>query len=214
MKKIIYAIISLSLICTANIFAQSSENYRPVQNPESFQEQLEQTAAQTKTLEATFTQTQSLSFLETSMESKGNFFYDSEEKLRWEYTDPFEYAILFKGETLHILDAGDVNKIELGGNEMFQSISSIMKASIHGDIFGMEDFDVEVFEGSENYKASLKPLNEQYKQYLDHMEVFIDVETYQVQKVILFELSGDNTQIEFTSRKINELLPEGIFEVK
>ena len=86
----------LLLICSfgsASAFAQP-KGYKPVGNVAAFQQALAKSTAALQTLQSDFVQTKHLSMLADKMTSKGKFYYRKEDKVRIEYTAPFQYLLV------------------------------------------------------------------------------------------------------------------------
>ncbi len=60
------------------------------------------TAAELKSMSCTFVQTKNLSMLNDKMVSKGQMYYSQPNKLRWEYTSPYNYIFIFNETKVYV----------------------------------------------------------------------------------------------------------------
>ena len=92
-----------------------------------------------ETLSSDFTQTKHLEMMEDAAISKGKLFYKAPDVLKWEYTSPYDYKILFKGNQLFINDEGDKSVTNLSSNKIFEKIINLISGSINGKLLDDKD---------------------------------------------------------------------------
>ncbi len=191
------------------------EDFVPMLDEEKFRNALTGFNRETNTLMSDFRQVKHLDILTEDIISAGKFYYMKESKLRWEYTDPFDYSIIFNGNDILIRDEDRESRYNTDSNRMFRQISQLMSNVIRGDILEEnEEFSVTCFENKREYLIILFPVNEQYRQFFQEIEVHFGRDDMLVSKVKFTEQSEDFTLIEFTKKKRNETIPDTIFLVQ
>jgi len=73
-----------------------------MKNVAGFRQSFSEVTKKTLTIEAGFIQEKNLSVLSEKIITKGKFLFKKENKLRWEYTDPFHYLIILNNGTMFI----------------------------------------------------------------------------------------------------------------
>ena len=65
-------------------------------------EQVNSVASEIKTMNCVFVQTKQMSMLNEVMKSRGEMWFESPSKLRWEYISPYSYMFIFNGDKVKI----------------------------------------------------------------------------------------------------------------
>ena len=168
MNKIVSTIVGL-LIFTSILYAQE-EKFTPIQNIDQVKNELAKLTENTQTIQSPFTQEKHLSFLEENIISKGEFFFKSPNQLRWEYSEPFEYIIVFNDKNIFIKDDGKISTFDTESNKMFSEINNMMIGTIQGNLFtDSERFHVKYFESKSQYLLELEPKMEEMKGMLKNI---------------------------------------------
>jgi len=200
-------------LLSTTLFAQK-EGFKKVTEESNFRKKIETVTLSTKSISSDFIQKKQLSFMEEPIISEGHFYFKKEQKIRWEYQQPFSYIVILNGSNLLIDEEGHTNEIDLKGNKTFQEINATINNSMQGKVWGdSKDFTPSLFENEELYLIQLTPETEQMREYLTKIEVFFDKKSYQLEQVILLENGGDFTQISFKNRKINGEVEEALFKL-
>lgn len=214
-KKIfnIWILITFLGLFSTTSFAQKV-GFKKVIDETTFREKMEAVTKSTKCISSDFVQEKQLSFMEEPILSEGQFFFKKEQKIRWEYQQPFSYIVILNGSDLLINDEGHKNEIDLKGNKTFQEINATINNSLQGNVWGdSKDFTPILFENDNLYLIQLTPETAQVKEYLTKIEVFFDKKTYQLERVILFENGGDFTKISFKNHEINGEIENTLFKL-
>ncbi|MCK9400151.1 MAG: outer membrane lipoprotein carrier protein LolA [Bacteroidales bacterium] len=185
----------------------------PVKDPSKVIEQINLTSSKTNTLTADFTQVKEMSFLEEKVVSSGKFYFKKDKQLRWEYTEPFTYAIILNYDRLRIIDEGRSKDFEAGSNRMFLEISDVMTGMVNGTLLNSSQFTTTWSEATGHYLAELIPIGTTMKDYLMRIELKVSKLDFTVEELKMFERSGDFTQITFRNKKLNETIPAEIFRL-
>lgn len=187
------------------------QDFKPVANFNKIQAEINKTSESIKTIKSNFIQEKQLSFLTESIKSEGLFRYKKEDRLRWEYTQPFKYLILFNGNEVVIKDGNNTNVFDAGSNALFKQINNLMLGAVKGDLGKNKDFDFSLNESPKQYQLLLKPVNDNMKKYVAGVEIYFEKGDLAVSSIKIIESTGDFTKITFYDRKFNEPIDEKTF---
>lgn len=189
--------------------------FLPMKNPQQFIHKLSEVTQTTNTIESRFIQEKNLSVISEKIITRGKFYFKKENKLRWEYTDPFRYLIIMNGERVLIKDEKKENRFDAASNKIFTEINSIMVGSIRGTILNEDKkFRIDFQENTEFNVVKLSPLSQQLKVYITEIRIFFNKINYSVSKLEIEEPSGDFTKIEFTGLKLNTPVSDENFSIR
>ena len=209
----IISIFVLVILSGFNGFSQSG--FTIMKNPQQFSRSLSEITQSTNTIESKFIQEKNLSVISEKIITRGKFYFKKENKLRWEYTDPFSYLIIMNGDKVLIKDEKKENRFDAASNKVFTEINSIMVGAIRGTILNeTKKFNIEYRENSEYHLVKLSPLSQQLKMYIAEIRIFFNKVNYSVSRLEIEEPSGDFTKIEFTGLKINTPVSDENFSVR
>lgn len=194
-----FLLLILILILPAILSAQT-----PMKDPAAFKAGLAATARTTKSIESNFMQEKHLAMLSENIKTRGKFYFLKEDKLRWEYTEPFKYLFILNGGKIFIKDDNRESKFDVNSNKMFREINVILMGSVQGTLLNdQKRFSAGFFENKMSYIVKLRPLTSQLKQSLSEIIINFDKTDYSVTRMEMHEPSGDYTKIDFTGKKIN-----------
>ena len=201
------------IFCAQSFHGYSqSESFKPMNDAEQFSENLKSFNRETTTLVSDFRQVKHLDILSEDIVTYGKFYFKKEDKLKWEYSDPFEYTIIFNGNEIMIRDENRESRYNTESNQMFRQISRLMSNVIRGEIMEEEEeFSTGYFENKLEYLVILTPKTEQYRQFFQQIEIYLGRADLLVKKLKFIEQSEDNTLIEFSNEKRNEPIPDTVF---
>ena len=213
MKK--HSLCTLVMVIASFLFLniRAQENYIPVKDPDLLRQKVIETSKQTSSISSDFVQIKRLSFLEEDVQSEGKFYFQKENQLRWEYSKPYFYLIIFNHDTILIQDENKTNSYDAASNRMFREINNIMLSMVNGTILESKNFDFEYFEDPSTYMLELIPLEEGMKEFLSKIRLFVNKNDYSVDELYMIEKSGDYTHIRFINKIMNEEIPEHIFDL-
>lgn len=213
MNKILSTIISVFIFAT--IIKGQGNGFEKVQDIDQVILELSKLTENTSTIQSQFIQEKQLSFLTENIISTGEFFFKSPDKLRWEYSEPFEYIIVFNDKNIFIKDDAKISTFDTESNKMFSEINNMMIGTIQGNLFtDNERFNVSYFENSTQYLLNLEPKLPEMKSMLKSIKIYIDKSDISVAKIKMIESSDDYTSIDFQNRKLNQTIDDHKFIVK
>ena len=207
--RVIFSIVFLLFVAKQVVFGQEV----PLNNQEAeeLREKVLEKASQIQTIRSDFTQKKHLDFLSNDIESLGKMVFKSPDLVRWEYTKPFQYSVVFKGDQLLINDEGNKNRIDLASNELFRSLNDLIAKSIKGDLFDEGEFEIEYFTAKDHYLVNFHPRKEPLNSYIKTFQLTFNKEDGDVAAVKMIEPSNDYTFILFENRVLNEVVDPKVF---
>jgi outer membrane lipoprotein-sorting protein len=201
------------LLCILQV-ACSQGHFQEMKDPAVFKEKFAAATRKTNTIEAGFIQEKNLSILSEKIITKGKFMFQKENKLRWEYTDPFHYLIILNNGKIFTRDEEKNTTIDSKNNKMFAEINTIILGSVQGNLFNDEKrFLPTFYYDKDGYLVKLKPLMPSLKEFLSEIKIYFDATDFSVRRLIMQESSGDYTKIDFTGKKINIPIPDEKFHI-
>ncbi|TYA73959.1 LolA family protein [Seonamhaeicola marinus] len=203
MRKLVYWVFLFSNIIWAQTPLNSEEAAK-------FKAKVKTKATQTTTISSNFTQYKHLDFLSNDIITKGQLTFKSPNMVKWEYTDPFSYYVIFKGETLYINDDGKKNEVNIGSSKMFKQLNQLIVKSVKGDMFDDSMFNISYFKEKKQIQVHFIFKNEQYLEYLKAFHITFSEEG-DVEEVKMIEQSDDFTKIVFKNRQLNKPIPDAFF---
>lgn len=176
------------------------------QSNDDIMEMLTQHAASMQCMNCRFTQQKTMAMLAEPTVSEGLMNYNSPDKMRWEYTSPYSFALLVDGEKITKITDGNEEVLDAKSGRMYQGIVSIIMSSATGQkLFDKSMFDVAITDDGEFWKAEMKPKKHNMKRMFSMLTFYFAKSTNIINKVEMTEASGDVTTIQFYDMKINEL---------
>ncbi len=149
-----------------------------------------------ETFQADFTQKNSWAAMDKKIESSGKMYYDSE-NLILKYSKPNAQEMKITKDKIYIFDPG-MNKLMISKNTNIQ-LKPVELLRQYWDIS-----TIYITESDEGFLVKLEYSG-------GRVEAFI--EDYYVQDVVLYDLQGNSVSYQFRNMKLNETLPENIFEM-
>lgn len=208
MSKLFF-IVFLMLVCSS-VKAQPA-GYVSVKDVAVFKSQFVTASQKISSIKADFQQEKNLSMLADKIISKGKFWFKKENKVRMEYTQPFQYLMILNNNNIYIKDGQKENKIAASSNKLFQQVNKIVVDCVRGTAFSNTDFKVNVFESKTTYLIELTPVAKNLQQIFKSINVITDKKDYSVNTIVMNEVSGDNTTIHFINKEINTNLNDALF---
>ena len=212
MRKIL---ITLCMVTSLTLQAQAPLKKVTDAQAQTMVTKINQTAAKIQTLTCQFTQVKTLRFLNDKMTSQGRMCYEGPDKLRWEYTTPYNYAFILNGQKVHIKTAKRQQTIDIRQSRLFQGIARVMMNSVTGKSLSNDsDFSVEMMTQGNEWIASLTPKGKEMKALFKTIRLHFDSQKQMVSKVEMIEKNGDNTVIQLMHVKTNGKIEESTFAIR
>lgn len=201
----------LSYILLSSLTLVGSGEFTPVEDLDKLVEQLNNHAANTRSIQSRFIQKKQLEFLDETIVSKGRFWFRKENSLRWAYDEPYEYAIIISGGKFQIKDGEKVSAYDIESNTAFREINDLIIGMVRGSVMEEDKFDIKAFENEQQYLVKLVPRDINMRSVISNMEIYFDKEDLTVAEIMMKESESDYTVITFFDKQINETIPDPVF---
>jgi outer membrane lipoprotein carrier protein len=190
------------------LISQESLNENEIK---TFKENVIALDSNTKTIVSDFIQYKHLSFLNNDIETVGKLVFKIPNLVKWEYTVPYQYSVIFKEDKLLINDGGDKSNIDVGSNKMFKSLNDIIANSVKGNMFDDNKFTISYFKTKEHFLIKFVPKDETLLKFIALFELKFSKKTNDVVEVKMIEPSKDFTKIVFKNKIRNTPVNNEVF---
>lgn len=210
MNRLSLLIIYLFVVCNT-LSAQ-----RKVDNKQQQQmiAMIEKKASKTKYLHCDFKQEKTLKMLNHRLVSVGTMDYAQPNKLKWQYTKPYNYTFIINGTRITVRNNDHTNVIDARQSKVFKEVSQIMVNSVTGRCLSNSgDFKVDMYVLGNLWIASLTPLKKQMKAMFKTIKLYISPQQCIINRVELYENNDDVTKIQLTNYKANVPVNENTFDL-
>ena len=211
MRQKFYLILLFALFSTG-VWAQSE---KPLSESESQKvvAKLTEAAVAMQTLQCRFVQEKTSSMLAEPTIAEGTMHYAAPDRMRWEYTKPYAFALVVNGERIVKVTDGKAEVVDGKSNRMYQGIVSIIMGSASGKkLFDTSVFDVVMYDDNEFWRAEMTPKRRDMKRMFSQLVFRFDKKTKGISRVEFKEAGGDITSIRFEDIKQNEAIGEDCFQ--
>ena len=172
---------------------------------------IQEKAGEIKSVTANFTQEKHLNILLKPLISKGIFYYQAPQSLRWEYTSPFQSILLIHN--------GDIKRY-IKGKEGFVRDSS---AELQGMQVVMQEITRWLgghFNDNPNFNAVLepgrkivlRPKEKSFAAIIQRIEVVLSDQPGIIETVRIFENDKSYTKFTFNDVRLNQPIKEALFQ--
>ncbi|MGB3343669.1 MAG: outer membrane lipoprotein carrier protein LolA [Aequorivita sp.] len=207
MRKYVLSLIFIGL----GFCLKAQETNMDAQEITSFKDKVIASAKTTKTIKTDFVQYKHLDFLADDVKTWGKMVFKAPNLVKWEYTKPYQYSIIFKEDQLLINDSGTKSKVEIGNSKLFQKLNQLIVSSVRGDMFNDSDFNVTFLKTTKYNKAVFIPKDKKIAAYIASFELLFNKDDAQVFEVKMIEPSQDFTRIVFSNRVLNSIVDDTVF---
>lgn len=190
--------------------AYAQETKLTSQELKTFKQRVEKETKSLNSLRTDFEQSKHMEFLSNDIQSKGKMYLKSDGALKWEYTSPNVYSVIFQNNTILINDNGKKSTVS-GEQDMFKKINHLIAGSVSGKLFDDKEFDINYFKSGNNIVVKLVPNSKTLKKYISEVHLYFPMTESTVSKVKLIEPSGDYTLITFINKELNVQIDPRIF---
>ena len=168
--------------------------------------------AAVKSIQCDFTQIRQSTMLKEKQTSKGQMFFAGK-NLKWTYTSPKKYALIVKADgQVYIQQDGKTRKADGQSGQLFKGIAQVVMNSVTGAALSENgDFTVEMYTQSDQWVAKLTPKQAKTKKMFTNIYLYFNDKHNAVTKVEMKEANGDTTTITFANTKLNEKIPDSVF---
>ncbi len=207
MKKLLLSIVfvAVSLMVTAQ--TQLSEN----QTQEVIRQQT-QVASTMQSMQCRFVQEKTSSMLAEPSVAEGTMHYAAPDRMRWEYTTPYAFALVVNGERLVKVTEGKAEVLEGNAGRMYQGMVNLIIGSASGKkLFDTTVFDIVFYDDNGFWRADMTPKRRDMKRMFSQLVFRFDKKTNGISRVEFVSANGDITSIRFEEIKVNEAISDKVF---
>jgi len=177
----------------------------------NFKKKIKAVAENTKTILSDFTQYKHLEFLSNDIKTSGKMAFKAPNLVKWEYTNPYKYSVIFKEDQLLINDDGKKSDVKIGGSKMFKKLNQLIVNSVSGNMFDNNEFDISYYKTAGFYRVLFTSKDKNLSKYIKQFILHFSKKELTVIEVKMVEPSNDYTQIIFKNRKENIVLKDEVF---
>ena len=210
MKKKAIFILLLALLSTS-VWAQ---NEKPLSEAESQKviSMLTQAASSMQTLQCRFVQEKTSSMLAEPSIAKGTMHYAAPDRMRWEYTEPYAFALIVNGEQIVKVTDGKAEALDAKSGRMYQGMVGLIMGSASGKkLFDPTVFDVALYDDNAFWRAEMTPKRRDMKRMFSQLVFRFDKKTNGISRVEFKDAGGDVTSIRFEEMQLNGAIDEKVF---
>ncbi|MCL2389895.1 MAG: outer membrane lipoprotein carrier protein LolA [Endomicrobia bacterium] len=168
--------------------------------------------ANVQTVESSFEMKEYVSIADKPFISAGRFYFQKPDSLKWEYLSPFNRGFLINGGKIFSWEEKDGKKEikDISSNPAAKAVVLQLYAFISMDKTKIsKSYKIEDFEDG----ITLFPLGDSKKQMISKINIFFRKDIAAVEQVEIISKTGDKSLISFFNTKINESLPQNVFDI-
>ena len=208
MKRTVFISILLFVL---SLNVQGQTKLSPAQQKHVI-EQIDKSVKSVSSIQCDFSQTKTMKMLKKTMTSNGVMYFKRDNKLRWQYTSPYDYTFIMNGDKVQIKSMKSTKNIDVQQNKMFRQITNIILSSITGGTLRTSaDFTVELWQQDKSYFVKLYPKKKELKQLYQYLEIWFDPALTKVSTVKMMEKTGDMTIVNLLNTKYGVTINEKMF---
>ena len=200
------------ILFSLNSFAQ--KGYTAIADINTFKTNFSIASQKIESIESDFIQVKNLSMLKDKINSKGKFYYKKGNKVRIEYTSPYNYLMVLNNNNMMVKDDKKTSNYNTKSNKIMQSVNNIMLDCMKGNVYGNKEFSTSAFENSKEYLLKMTPETSVMKKMFSNIEVFLDKKDFHVLRLNMIENGGDNSLMTFTNSVLNKNILDALFSTK
>ncbi len=178
---------------------------------DQFEQELLKSTSNTQSLQSDFTQYKHMDLLTNDIVSSGTMSFRSPNTVKWAYTKPYDYSIIFRDGKMKVNDAGRKSEVDIGSHKLLTQLNDMMTKSVRGDLFRDPAFIVSLFSGAKYDVVVLKPKDKVLAGYIKQLELNFGKQDRKIVELKIVEPNDDHTRIVFSGLKINPALGDAVF---
>lgn len=198
------------LLCCATAFAQREA--LDTEESKAVKAKVAAAAQSLQSLQSDFTQTKEVSYMDNAIRSVGKLYFKAPDRIRWEYTSPTNYVVIFDGQTMHTVEGGRTKTTKLTANRRMKGLNDLLAGSLQGGTMLDESrFDITYYRDKAGYVALLVPKDKGLSRYIRQVELTFDSSSLLLTRVTLTDPAGDTTQLAFANQRKNMAVDDATF---
>ena len=174
---------------------------------------LTKAAASMQSMQCRFVQEKTSSMLAEPSVAEGMMHYAAPDRMRWEYTTPYAFALVVNGERIVKVTDGKAEVLEGNAGRMYQGMVGLIMGSASGKkLFDTTVFDITLYDDDGFWRADMTPKRRDMKRMFSQLVFRFDKKTNGISRVEFVEAGGGTTSIQFEEIKLNEKIGEEQFQ--
>ena len=164
-----------------------------------------------KSVRANFIQEKHLKILSKPLISKGTFYYQVPQSLRWEYTSPFQSILLIHNGNIKRYVKGNEGFIQDSGAELqaMQIVLQEITLWLRGRFNDNPNFNAVLEPGP---KIVLTPKEKSFAAIIQRIELMLSKQPGIIETVRIYENDNSYTKFMFNNVKLNKPLKDSLFQ--
>lgn len=208
MKKLLLSIVfvAFSLMVSAQIQLSESQSNEVIAS-------LTKAAASMQSMQCRFVQEKTSAMLAEPSVAEGTMHYAAPDRMRWEYTTPYAFALVVNGERIVKVTDGKAEVLEGNAGRMYQGMVGLIMGSASGKkLFDTTVFDIVLYDDNGFWRADMTPKRRDMKRMFSQLVFRFDKKTNGISRVEFVEAGGGVTSIRFEEIRLNEKIGEEKFQ--
>ena len=203
MKKLLLSIVfvAFSLVVSAQTQLSESQTNEVIAS-------LTKAAASMQSMQCRFVQEKTSSMLAEPSVAEGTMHYAAPDRMRWEYTAPYAFALVVNGERLVKVTDGKAEVLEGNAGRMYQGMVNLIMGK---KLFDTTVFDIVLYDDNGFWRADMTPKRRDMKRMFSQLVFRFDKKTNGISRVEFVEAGGGITSIRFEEIKVNEAISDKVF---
>ena len=208
MKKLLLSIVFVAFSLMVSAQTQLSE----IQSNEVIAS-LTKAAASMQSMQCRFVQEKTSAMLAEPSVAEGTMHYAAPDRMRWEYTTPYAFALVVNGERIVKVTDGKAEVLEGNAGRMYQGMVNLIMGSASGKkLFDTTVFDIVLYDDNGFWRADMTPKRRDMKRMFSQLVFRFDKKTNGISRVEFVEAGGGLTSIRFEEIRLNEKIGEEKFQ--
>jgi outer membrane lipoprotein carrier protein len=208
MKKLLLSIVFVAFSLMVSAQTQLSE----IQSNEVIAS-LTKAAASMQSMQCRFVQEKTSAMLAEPSVAEGTMHYAAPDRMRWEYTTPYAFALVVNGERIVKVTDGKAEVLEGNAGRMYQGMVNLIMGSASGKkLFDTTVFDIVLYDDNGFWRADMTPKRRDMKRMFSQLVFRFDKKTNGISRVEFVEAGGGVTSIRFEKIRLNEKIGEEKFQ--
>jgi outer membrane lipoprotein-sorting protein len=173
--------------------------------------EIQDKAGEIKSVTANFIQEKHLKILSTPLISKGTFYYQVPQSLRWEYTSPFRSILLIHNGNIKRYIKGNDGFIQDSGVELqaMQVVLQEITLWLRGRFNDNPNFNAVLEPGP---KIVLTPKEKSFAAIIQRIELMLSNQPGIIETVRIYENDTSYTKFIFNNVSLNKPLKDSLFQ--
>jgi len=206
-----YSVLLGIIFCAVSLSAQY-QNATEAQKKE-ITAKITQAAEQMNTMQCDFTQVRELSFMDEKVTSEGKVHFKKTNKIRLEYTKPYQYVFTMDGQNMKMTSGGQTTTTLTNQSKLFNEISKVLVGGVSGSgLIDSPDFDTQFMVGSDDYKMVLTPKKKEVRDLFSAIQLYVGKSDNRIRAIELLEKGGDKTTITLRNFQLNTAINDELFK--